>query len=78
MGMQQKIERAYQEGYTDGKAAANKELFETARTQGIVQGTLDTLEELETMIPQLEGIGPKTKDKIMRGIQKYVATSLKG
>jgi hypothetical protein len=71
MGMQQKLEREYLKGFNDGQAAANDTLIQMARNAGIIQGATETWEIIEKMIPQLDGIGPKTNAKIMRAIQDY-------
>lgn len=71
MGMQQKLEREYQKGFQDGQAAASHSLMHMARNSGIIQGAQETWDILEAMIPNLEGVGPKTKVKIMKAIQAY-------
>lgn len=71
MGMQQKLEREYLKGYQDGQAATNDTLVQMARNSGIIQGAQETWDIVEKMIPNLDGIGPKTTEKIMRAIQKY-------
>lgn len=71
MGLQQKMEREYLRGFQDGQAAANETLVQMARNSGIIQGAQETWDILEAMIPNLEGVGPKTKVKIMKAIQAY-------
>jgi hypothetical protein len=71
MGMQQKLEKEYLKGFNDGQAAANETLIKMARNDGIIQGAQETWDIIEAMIPKLEGIGPKTRDKIMQSIQDY-------
>ena len=71
MGMQQKLDRAYQEGFNDGQQSTNDTLIQMARNGGIVQGAIETWEIIEKMIPGLDGIGPKTNAKIMKAIQDY-------
>jgi hypothetical protein len=71
MGMQQKLDKAYLNGYQDGQKAANDTLIEQAKLFGVVQGAQETWDIIEAMIPQLEGIGPKTTKKIMAAIQKH-------
>jgi hypothetical protein len=71
MGLKQKLEREYNRGFMDGQAAANEDLIEQAKIFGIIQGVQETWDIIEAMIPQLEGVGPKTKEKIMRAIQNH-------
>jgi hypothetical protein len=71
MGMHQKLEREYLRGYQDGQTAANDTLIQMARNSGIIQGAQETWDILEAMIPQLEGVGPKTKEKILKAIQAH-------
>jgi hypothetical protein len=71
MGMQQKLDREYLKGFQDGQAATNETLIQMARNSGVIQGAQETWDIIEKMIPQLEGIGPKTTTKIMQAIQRY-------
>lgn len=71
MGMNQKLEKAYQEGFQDGQKEVNDVLVRAARNAGIIQGAQETWEIIEGMIPLLPGIGPKTTRKIMQGIQDF-------
>lgn len=36
-----------------------------------IQGAVETWELMEDMFLKIEGIGPKTREKILREIQKY-------
>jgi hypothetical protein len=71
MGMQQKLDRAYLEGYQDGQKAVNDELIEQAKLFGVVQGAQETWDIIEAMIPNLKGIGPKTTQKLMVAIREH-------
>lgn len=67
MGMQQKLDRARQEGYEAGLKDNQDNVF----TLGVIRGAKDTWDIIEDMIPKLEGVGPKTKEKILLAIQGY-------
>lgn len=71
MGMKQKLEKAYQEGFADGQHEINDALIKMARNDGIRQGSQFTWDIVEEMIPKLNGIGPRTQEKILRAIQAY-------
>lgn len=71
MGMKQKLEKEYQKGFNDGQQATNETLIQMARNHGIIQGAQETWDIIENMIPNLQGIGPKTTTKIMRAIQTH-------
>lgn len=67
MGMQQKLDKSFQAGFEEGQKIANAH----AELRGIVKGSKETWELMETMFMEIEGIGPKTKDKIMKCIKQY-------
>jgi hypothetical protein len=67
MGMQQKLEREYNKGFEAGKKAAQPYI----EMKGAAAGAQATWELIEEMIPKLDGIGPKTQEKILKAIQKY-------
>lgn len=67
MGMQQKLNRAYSEGFTAGK----KEAAHDAEIRGMIKGAHETFDLIEKMFLEIDGIGPKTKEKIMKAIQAY-------
>lgn len=71
MSMQKKLEKAYKQGYEDGQAASNKLAIEMAREHGIKTGSIQTWDIVEEMIPQLEGIGPRTTEKIMEAVRAF-------
>lgn len=70
MGLQQKLDREYKRGYDDGQKAKNETLIKMARNDAFIMGSQSTWELLAEMIPKLEGIGPKTRDKVFRAIQQ--------
>lgn len=67
MGMQQKLAKARQEGFEEGQKIAN----EYAEVRGQVKGAMETWDLMEAMFLDINGIGPKTRDKIMLKIQEY-------
>jgi hypothetical protein len=67
MGMQQKLQKAFDEGRKQGL----KEAQPFIELKGAADGAAATWELIEEMIPQLEGIGPKTKEKIFKAVQAY-------
>ena len=67
MGMQQKLKKAFDEGFAAGK----KENDELVELRGIVRGATETWELMEQMFLEIEGIGPKTKEKILLAIKQY-------
>jgi len=67
MGMQQKIDRAYQAGFKDGEKVA----AEYAEIRGVIKGSFETWEIVERIFDETPGIGPKTKEKIIKIIQEY-------
>lgn len=69
MGLQQKLDREYKRGYDDGQKANNEILIRMARNDGFIHGAQSTWDILYDMIPNLQGIGPKTRDKLLRAIQ---------
>ncbi|MEK4132008.1 hypothetical protein NYE67_20550 [Solibacillus sp. FSL W8-0474] len=71
MGMKQKLDKAYQDGFKDGQQQANKTLIQMARSEGIRQGSQFTWDIVEEMIPQLHGIGPRTQEKILRAVREF-------
>jgi hypothetical protein len=70
MGLQQKLEREYSRGYQDGQKASNETLVRMARNEGFILGAQETWNIIHAMIPNLEGIGPKTTEKLLKAIQK--------
>jgi hypothetical protein len=70
MGLQQKLDRAYQEGFQDGQKAKNETLIRMARNDAFILGAKSTWDILYEMIPNLQGVGPKTRDKLLRAIQE--------
>lgn len=71
MGMKQKLEKAYQEGFQAGQHAMNETLIQMARNDGLRQGSQITWDLVEEMIPNLRGIGPRTQEKILKAIRFY-------
>jgi hypothetical protein len=69
MGMQQKLDKAYQEGYEAGQKVHNETLGRMYRNEGYILGAQATWDAIERMIPQLQGVGPKTTEKLLRAIQ---------
>lgn len=67
MGMQQKLERARQVGFNEGQKKAD----EFAELRGVVKGATQTWELMENMFLEIHGIGPKTKEKILKHVQQY-------
>lgn len=67
MGMKQKIDRAYQAGFKDGEKLA----AEYAEIRGVIKGSIETWEIVERIFDEAPGIGPKTKDKILKTIRDY-------
>jgi hypothetical protein len=70
MGLQQKMEREYLRGYQDGQTASNETLIRMARNEGFILGAQETWNIMAAMIPNLQGIGPKTREKLLRAIQE--------
>jgi len=71
MGMKQKIDRAFQEGYKEGEKVA----AEYAEIRGVIKGSIETWEIVERIFDEAPGIGPKTKIKILKTIQEYAEKS---
>lgn len=79
MSVQRKIERSMREkllkefkrGYKAGFDNGVKAATDRAEINGIIKGSNDTWEIIEQMIPELEGIGPKTTEKIMNAVKEY-------
>lgn len=67
MGMQKKLDQARQEGFDQGREVAN----EYAEIRGHIQGASETWQLMEDMFLEIDGIGPKTRGKILNSIQKY-------
>lgn len=67
MGMQQKLDKARQEGFLEGQKIANGH----AEIRGQIKGATETWELMEAMFLDIEGIGPKTRDKILSRIKAY-------
>lgn len=67
MGMQQKLDKAYQSGFEDGQKIAN----EFAETRGQIKGATESWDIMEKMFLEIHGIGPKTKVKILKKIKEY-------
>lgn len=70
MGMQRKLEKAYNEGFEAGRKEAAKE----AEIRGMYIGANETFDLIENMFLDIKGIGPKTKEKILKEIQRYAQT----
>lgn len=68
MGMQQKLDKAYQEGLKEGQKQSTAQAF----IQGQLRGSSDTWDLVEEMFLEIKGIGPKTQAKIIRMIQQHV------
>lgn len=71
MSMQKKLEKAYKQGFADGQSEANKTAIEMAKLNGIRIGSTQTWDIVEEMIPQLEGVGPRTTEKIMEAVRAF-------
>ena len=67
MGMQQKLDKAFQAGFVEGQKIAN----EHAEVRGQIRGASETWDIMENMFTEINGIGPKTKVKILRKIKEY-------
>jgi hypothetical protein len=67
MGMQQKIDRAYTQGFKDGE----KQAAEYAELRGIIKGSIETWEIVEGIFQNTKGLGPKTQEKIVGIIREY-------
>lgn len=67
MGMQQKLDKAFQAGFVEGQ----KKTDDFAELRGLVKGATQTWELMEDMFLEIPGIGPKTKEKILKHIQQY-------
>ena len=70
MGMKQKLEKAYREGFNDGQGYANESLMKLAEQHGFLKGSHETWRAVEGMINNIPGIGPKTTEKIMRALRE--------
>ena len=73
MGMKQKIDRAFQEGYKEGEKVA----AEYAEIRGVIKGSMETWEIVEKIFADTPGIGPKTKLKLLKIIQEYADNTKK-
>lgn len=69
MGMQQKLDKARQEGFVEGQKIAN----EYAEIRGQYKGATETWDLMEDMFLKIGGIGPKTREKILRKIKEYAS-----
>ena len=67
MGMQQKLDKARQEGFTEGQKIANQ----YAELRGQYKGATETWDLMEQMFIQIDGIGSKTREKILWKIKQY-------
>ena len=67
MGMQQKLDKAYQAGFAEGQKIAS----EYAETRGQIKGATESWDIMEKMFLEIHGIGPKTKIKILRKVKEY-------
>jgi hypothetical protein len=73
MGMQQKLNKAYQEGFEAGKKAEQLPI----EIKGYVKGCHDTWDIVENIIKNAKGIGPKTQDKIIGAIREHAEKEAK-
>lgn len=67
MGMQKKLDKAYEDGFKAGR----KEAAQEVEIRGIIIGANETFDLVEKMFLEIKGIGPKTKEKILKEIQRY-------
>ena len=67
MGMQQKLDKSYQAGFAEGQKIANQ----YAELRGQYKGATETWDLMEQMFIQIDGIGPKTREKILWKIKQY-------
>ena len=68
--MKEKLERAYQTGFSDGQGFANEELLKLAENHGYLKGSHETWRAIEAMLVDLPGVGVKTREKVMRAIRE--------
>lgn len=61
LSIRQKIKREYQRGYDDGRKSEVKRMREL--------GAAETFTMFEELLPKIKGVGPKTYQKIMRGLR---------
>lgn len=65
--MQRKLQKAYEDGFEAGK----KEQQELIELRGMVKGASETWDLMEQMFLEIDGVGPKTKEKILAAIKQY-------
>ena len=66
MSLKKKLQAAEQAGYERGL----KENMNLVETRGFVKGAQETWNIFIDLVPQLDGIGPKTKEKLLRAIKE--------
>lgn len=66
MSLKKKLEKAEQVGYERGL----KENMNLVETRGFIKGAQETWNIFIDLVPQLDGIGPKTKEKLLRAIKE--------
>ena len=67
MGMQQKLDKARQEGFTELKCIG----ISDTELRGQYKGATETWDLMEQMFIQIDGIGSKTREKILWKIKQY-------
>lgn len=67
MGMKQKLDKAFEAGFAEGQKSVNRSAF----LQGQIEGSKETWIFMEEMFLEIDGIGPKTRDKLIRKIKQY-------
>lgn len=66
MSLKKKLRAAEQVGYERGL----KENMNLVETRGFIKGAQETWNIFIDLVPRLDGIGPKTKEKLLRAIKE--------